>query len=145
MGSWVKYAMGSVNEQLRKFVVLTDAGEVIGGTKNWSAGFLPASFQGTLLRNTGVPILNLAPPDSIGDKQQRSRLDLLKSLNEHFDANKQEDTELDARIHSYELAYRMQSAAPAAVDLTPEYEVTKTLYEMTQEPPTRFLTTSYLA
>jgi len=124
---------------------LTDAGEVIGGTKNWSAGFLPASFQGTLLRNTGVPILNLAPPDSIGDKQQRSRLDLLKSLNEHFDANKQEDTELDARIHSYELAYRMQSAAPGAVDLSQESEATKKLYGMDEEATARFGTNCLLA
>jgi len=145
MGSWVNYALGSANENLPSFVVLTDAGEVIGGAKNWSAGFLPASFQGTLLRNTGVPILNLAPPDSIGDKQQRSRLDLLKSLNEHFDANKQEDTELDARIHSYELAYRMQSAAPGAVDLTQESEATKKLYGMDEEATARFGTNCLLA
>ena len=145
MGSWVNYALGSANENLPSFVVLTDAGEVIGGAKNWSAGFLPASFQGTLLRNTGVPILNLAPPDSIGDKQQRSRLDLLKSLNEHFDANKQEDTELDARIHSYELAYRMQSAAPGAVDLSQESEATRKLYGMDEEATARFGTNCLLA
>jgi uncharacterized protein DUF1501 len=145
MGSWVNYALGSANENLPSFVVMTDAAEVLGGTKNWSAGFLPASFQGTLLRNSGLPILNLAPPDSISDKQQRSRLDLLKSLNQHFGRDKQEDTELDARIYSYELAYRMQSSAPGAVDLSQESDATRKLYGMDEEDTARFGTNCLLA
>ena len=65
-------------------MILTDAGEVVGGTKNWSSGFLPASYQGTLFRREGAPILDLAPPQTIGDEQQRGRLDLLNSLNRHY-------------------------------------------------------------
>jgi len=98
LGSWVMYGLGSANQNLPTFVVLTDAAEVVGGPKNWSAGFLPATYQGTQFRNTGAPILDLNPPDTIGKKQQRGRLDLLKTLNQHFDEDKPEDTELEARI-----------------------------------------------
>jgi uncharacterized protein (DUF1501 family) len=145
MGAWVNYALGSANENLPSFVVLTDASEVVGGPKNWSAGFLPASFQGTQLRNTGAPILDLAPPETIGNKQQRSRLDLLKNLNEHFGANKSEDTELEARINSYELAYRMQAAGPEAVELDKESEATRKLYGMDVEDTAKFGTNCLLA
>ena len=105
---------------LPTFVILTDAGEVLGGSKNWSSGFLPATYQGTLFRREGSPILDLAPPPTIGDARQRGRLDLLYSLNRHFGEARPEDTELEARLNSYELAYRMQSAAPEAVDLAGE-------------------------
>ena len=145
LGSWVMYGLGSANENLPTFVVLTDAGEVIGGPKNWSAGFLPATFQGTLLRNQGAPILDLIPPDSIGDQQQRGRLDLLKQLNQHFDANKTDDSELDARVNAYELAYRMQAAGPEAIDLTKESEATKKLYGMDDEATAKFGTNCQLA
>ena len=145
LGSWVMYGLGSANENLPTFVVLTDAGEVIGGPKNWSAGFLPATFQGTLLRNQGAPILDLIPPDSIGDQQQRGRLDLLKQLNQHFDANKTDDSELDARVNAYELAYRMQAAGPEAIDLTKESEATKKLYGMDDEATAKFGTNCLLA
>ena len=145
MGAWITYALGSSNQNLPSFVVLTDAGEVLGGPKNWSAGFLPATYQGTLLRNSGAPILDVLPQSAIGDDQQRGRLDLLKKLNEHFAADKKEDTELEARINSYELAYRMQAAAPDAVDLTHESEATKELYGMNQEETAKFGTNCLLA
>jgi hypothetical protein len=145
LGSWVMYGLGSANQNLPTFVVLTDAGEVIGGPKNWSSGFLPATFQGTLLRNQGSPILDLIPPDSIGDQQQRGRLDLLKQLNQHFGAGKAEDSELDARINAYELAYRMQAAGPEAIDLSKESEATKKLYGMDEEPTAKFGTNCLLA
>ncbi len=145
LGSWVMYGLGSANENLPTFVVLTDAGEVIGGPKNWSSGFLPATYQGTLFRNTGAPILDLIPPDAIGNRQQRGRLDLLKTLNQHFDADKQDDSDLDARINSYELAYRMQAAGPEAVDLTKETEETKKLYGMDDEATARYGTNCLLA
>jgi len=77
-------------------VILTDAGEVLGGGKNWSSGFLPATYEGTLFRREGAPILDLAPPKSIGEEQQRGRLDLLRSLNRHFGDARPEDTELEA-------------------------------------------------
>ena len=145
LGSWVMYGLGSANQNLPTFVVLTDAGEVIGGPKNWSSGFLPATFQGTLLRNQGSPILDLIPPDSIGDQQQRGRLDLLKQLNQHFGAGKAEDSELDARINAYELAYRMQAAGPEAIDLSKESEATKKLYGMDEEHTAKFGTNCLLA
>jgi hypothetical protein len=145
LGSWVMYGLGSANENLPTFVVLTDAGEVVGGPKNWSSGFLPATFQGTQFRNTGAPILDLIPPDFVGNAQQRGRLDLLKTLNQHFDSDKQDDTDLDARINSYELAYRMQSAGPEAVDLTKETEATRKLYGMDEEATARFGTNCLLA
>src|SRR6266536_3465368 len=112
LGAWITYGLGSANRNLPTFVILTDASEVVGGPKNWSSGFLPATYQGTLLRNEGAPILDLIPPDSIGKQQQRSRLDLLKTLNDHYGADKREDTELEARINAYELAYRMQASGP---------------------------------
>ena len=145
LGSWVMYGLGSANENLPTFVVLTDAAEVVGGPKNWSSGFLPATFQGTQFRNTGAPILDLIPPDTIGKDQQRGRLDLLKNLNQHYNADKPEDTELEARINAYELAYRMQSAGPEAVDLTKETEATKKLYGMDNEATSKFGTNCLLA
>jgi hypothetical protein len=145
LGAWINYGLGSANRNLPSFVVLTDAGEVLGGPKNWSSGFLPATFEGTQLRNEGAPILDLVPPDSIGDKQQRSRLDLLKTLNERFNADKSDDTQLEARINAYELAYRMQAAGPEAVDLSRETEQTKQMYGMDQEATAKFGTNCLLA
>ena len=138
LGAWVTYGLGSANENLPTFVILTDDKEVVGGPKNWSSGFLPAVYQGTQFRNEGAPILDLAPPDSVNDRQQRSKLDLLSTLNRRFSADKHEDTELEARINSYELAYRMQKAAPDAVDLSKESEATKKLYGMDEEPTAKF-------
>src|ERR1044071_8801120 len=97
MGAWVTYGLGTANSNLPTFVVLTDAGEVLGGPKNWSAGFLPANYQGTLLRREGTPIFHLNPPDTVGDEQQRSKLDLLASLNRRYNAANTGDSELDAR------------------------------------------------
>jgi hypothetical protein len=145
MGAWVTYGLGTANENLPTFVVLTDAGEVLGGPKNWSAGFLPATNQGTLLRRQGPPIFHLKPPDTIGDEQQRSKIDLLTALNRRFGADKRDDTELDARIESYELAYRMQSAAPEAVDLTKESDATRRLYGLDDPATERFGTNCLLA
>jgi len=138
MGAWVIYGLGTANNNLPTFVILTDAAEVVGGSKNWSSGFLPASFQGTQLRREGPPVLDLAPPDSIGADQQRGRLDLLNSLNRHYGDKKPEDTELEARLNSYELAYRMQSSAPEAVDLTKESEATHKLYGMDNDVTAQF-------
>lgn len=145
LGSWITYGLGSANQNLPTFVVLTDAGEVIGGPKNWSAGFLPATYQGTQFRNEGAPILDVVPPDTIGDRQQRGRLDLLKELNRRFGADKPEDTELEARINAYELAYRMQAAGPEAVDLSKESDATRRLYGMDNEVTAKFGTNCLLA
>ncbi|MFN3324590.1 MAG: DUF1501 domain-containing protein [Bryobacteraceae bacterium] len=130
LGAWVTYGLGSANRDLPTFVILTDDKEPLGGPKNWSSGFLPATFQGTLFRQGDTPILHLKPPAGTNDEQQRSKLAFLKQLNERFSADKQDDTELDARIRSYELAFQMQAAAPEAVDLNKETEATKRLYGM---------------
>lgn len=135
IGAWTTYGLGSANRNLPTFVVLADDREVLGGPKNWSAGFLPATYQGTQFRNGDSPILHLKSPDGITSDRQRSKLDFLRELNERWGANKAEDTELEARIASYELAYKMQSTAPEAVDLSQESEATKKLYGM-DEPET---------
>jgi uncharacterized protein DUF1501 len=145
MGAWVTYGLGSANRNLPTFVILTDAGEVIGGAKNWSSGFLPATYEGTLFRRDGDPILDLAPPATIGGDQQRGRLDLLKSLNRHFGDRRPGDTELEARLNSFELAYRMQAAAPEAVDLSKESEATRKLYGMDDEATAKYGTNCLLA
>src|SRR3989454_4846358 len=145
MGAWVTYGLGTANQNLPTFVILTDAGEVLGGPKNWSAGFLPASYQGTLLRREGTPIFHLTPPETVGDEQQRSKLDFLASLNRRFNAANAGDSELDARLQSYELAYRMQAAAPEAIDLTKESDATRALYGMDEPETVKFGSNCLLA
>jgi hypothetical protein len=129
LGAWVTYALGSANPDLPAYVVLySGKKEPEAGSVNWSSGFLPAVYQGTAFRPGPSPILNLERPAAIGATQQRDNLDLLKRLNQHSAARYPEDTELQARLNSYELAYRMQSAAPEAVDLSKETDATKELY-----------------
>lgn len=145
LGAWTTYGLGSANENLPAFVILTDASEVLGGPKNWSAGFLPAVYQGTQFRNDGPPMFHLTPPKSIGHLQQRSKLDLLAQLNQHFALDKSDDSELAARLNSYELAYRMQAAAPEAVDLAVESEATRKLYGLDHPNHSKFATNCLLA
>lgn len=128
LGAWVQYGLGSINESLPAFVVLTDLAEVLGGPKNWSAGFLPARYQGTLFRQGQTPIFDLLPPKTISSAQERNKIDLLRELNEEWAQDKPDDTDLAARINSYELAYRMQSAAPEAVNLNEEPTDVRELY-----------------
>lgn len=130
MGAWVNYGLGSANQNLPSFVILLDDKEPVGGGKNWSSGFLPATFQGTQFRQGDTPILHLKSPGGITNEQQRSKLEFLKELNQQWGSDKPEDTELEARIRSYELAYQMQSAAPEAVDLQKESDATRKLYGM---------------
>ena len=83
MGSWITYGLGSENQNLPAFVVIYDAhGGPFGGPANWSSGFMPAAYQGTVFSASGVPIIDLKPPDSVAPEQQRARLDLLAKLNE---------------------------------------------------------------
>jgi hypothetical protein len=111
LGAWTTYGLGSANKNLPSFVVMTDDKDPVGGTNNWSSGFLPAAYQGTQFRRGDTPILDLKPPVTISDSQERNQLGLLRSLNEIWSRDKTEDSELDARIQSYELAYQMQSSA----------------------------------
>jgi hypothetical protein len=135
MGAWTTYGLGAANKNLPAFVVLLDDKEPVGGPKNWSSGFLPATYQGTQFRQGDTPILHLKPPAGVSDEQQRSKLDFLRRLNERFSAENPGDSELEARIGSYELAYQMQSTGPEAVDVSKESEATLKLYGM-DEPAT---------
>jgi len=129
VGSWVTYGLGSENQNLPAFVVVYDArGGPFGGPANWSAGYMPAAFQGTVFRGAGDPIMDLKPPGEVPPEKMRSRMDLLRKLNEMDLERNPAGTELAARIASYELAYRMQGCAPEAVDLARESEVTRKLY-----------------
>ncbi|MCB5183603.1 DUF1501 domain-containing protein [Methylobacillus gramineus] len=134
LGAWVQYALGSANPDLPAYVVLyAGKKEPTGGSVNWSSGFLPAVYQGTAFRPGSSPILHLERPELIAAAQQRDNLDLLKRLNEQRGALYPEDTELRARLNAYELAYRMESSAPEAVDLSKESDATKELYGLNDE------------
>ena len=132
VGSWVTYGLGSENQSLPGFVVVYDhRGGPFSGPSNWSSGYLPATYQGTVFRSQGDPILDLRPPSELlSHEQQRARLDHLATLNEEHAKQHPGSTELAARIASYELAYRMQGCAPEAVDISQESEQTKALYGM---------------
>jgi len=134
VGSWVTYGLGSENQSLPAFVVIYDYhGGPLGGPANWSAGYMPAAYQATVLRATGDPIIDLRPPAEVSPEQQRDRLDLLARLNE-LDLKKYPgSSELAARISSYELAYRMQGCAPEAVDVNSESEATRKLYGLDEK------------
>lgn len=120
LGAWVTYGLGSVNQDLPGFLVLPEVSYPQGGAANWSNGFLPAFFQGTPLRPTGSPILDLQPPAGVSTARQRRNLDLLARTNQRHAAQHPEHTELAARLESYELAFRMQSEVPDALDLSDE-------------------------
>jgi hypothetical protein len=128
MGAWVTYGLGTANKNLPAFVVLLDDKEPVGGPKDWSSGFLPATYQGTQLRQGDTPILHLKPPSGVSDEEQRSKLQFLREINSEYDQRHPGDGEMEARIASYELAYQMQSSGPEAVDLTKESEATKGMY-----------------
>src|SRR5262245_9619489 len=109
LGSWVNYGRGSGNEDLPGFVVMLDpTGGPISGAKNWSSGYMPASFQGTILRSTGAPILDLERPQGMSQATQRRFLDTLNEYNSAHQATRADNSNLAARIASYELAFRMQ-------------------------------------
>jgi hypothetical protein len=139
LGSWVTYGLGSENRNLPGYVVLLDhRGGPINGPPNWSSGFMPAGFQGTQFRASGEPILNLQPPSAVSPEQQRGQLELLGRFNQKYSAGSPRNTELQARIASYELAYRMQSHAPRAVDLSRETQQTQRLYGLDSDRTKQF-------
>ncbi len=129
LGAWLNYGLGTMNQNLPGFVVMTDPrGGPIGSASNWTAGYMPAAYQGTLFRSGGSPLLDLATPKGVSHQTQRHSLDLLKSLNEEHLRQHPDETELMARIESYELAYRMQTTATGVVDLEHEDPATLELY-----------------
>jgi uncharacterized protein (DUF1501 family) len=124
----VTYGLGSVNQDLPGFIVLPEVSYPQGGSANWSNGYLPASFQGTPLRAKGSAILDLQPPVGITTEHQRANLDFLAKLNEqHHDLHPWHD-ELEARMDSYELAFRMQMQVPSVIDIEQEDAKTKAMY-----------------
>ncbi|HWB09939.1 MAG TPA: DUF1501 domain-containing protein [Pirellulales bacterium] len=137
LGSWAIYGLGSENADLPGFVVLADyPEEPPGGNRNWGTGFMPATFQGTKFREGESPILYLAPP-AAGGQRQRAKLDFIQQLNRRHRQERAEDDQLEARIAAYELAYRMQAAAPEAVDLKGETDQTLRLYGIDQKETQR--------
>lgn len=139
LGSWAVYGLGTDNESLPGYVVMLDKrGGPISGQPNWSSGFMPASLQGTLFRPAGNPILDLKGPQHIDAKAQREQLDLLAKLNQQHVRERTGGDELQARIKSYELAFRMQSEAPEAVDLAQESKRTIESYGIGRKPTNEF-------
>jgi hypothetical protein len=135
VGSWVTYGLGSVSDSLPSFVVMSDPknrGLPKGTALNWGAGFLPSVFQGTWLRPQGEPIDNLKRLSNLTDERQRAQLDLLAKLNRSSLSGSPVENELAARVESFELAYRMQTAAPEAFDVSKEPEQVKKLYGLDQ-------------
>ena len=129
IGSWLGYGLGSENRNLPGFVVMLDPrGGPISGATNWSAGYMPAAYQGTVLRATGQPILDLEPGGGLTPRMQRRQIDAINQLNAEHLASRPGYSELQARIASYELAYELQSTAPEALDVSAEDERTKKMY-----------------
>src|SRR6185437_3704808 len=146
LGSWVNYGLGSVNENLPGFVVMLDpTGGPISGSKNWSSGYMPASYQGTILRSGANPVLDLKRPAGMDEKSQRRLLDALHDYNAEHQAPRADNSNLAARIASYEMAFKMQMHAPEAVDLTKETEETKSLYGLNDKRTRDFGTRCLLA
>ena len=135
MGAWITYGLGSVSDDLPAMVVMTEPdGKIKGGTPLWGNGFLPAIHQGSIVQSTGTPILYVDRQSNLSDERQRKILNFAQTLNkEHSSRTSSAAKELDSRIASYELAYRMQTAAPEAVDIKNETEATKKLYGLDDE------------
>ncbi len=128
-GSWVLYGLGSLRQDLPAYVVLSDRGGLpVDGTGNWSAGFLPAVYQGTMFRASGAPVANLALPGDLSSAARRNQLDFLNSLNAAHRRRYPHNSELEARIRDYELAARMQTSVPEVLDIAGETEQTRRLY-----------------
>jgi len=146
LGSWVNYGLGTVNQDLPGYVVMLDhTGGPISGAKNWSSGYMPASFQGTTFKSEGNPLLNLKSVQGMSMTEQLQFIQSLNHLNEGHLKSRFDNTNLEARIASYELAYKMQSTAPEAVELTQESEATKRLYGIDEERTREFGTKCLLA
>ena len=135
LGSWAVYGLGTENANLPGYVVILDKrGGPISGQPNWASGFMPGTYSGTLFRPVGDPILDLRGPAHLTREAQREQLDLLAELNQQHLEQRPGGNELAARIDSYELAYRMQSATPEAVDLSQETQETLDMYGVGKQP-----------
>ncbi len=139
LGSWVNFGMGTENSNLPGFVVMHGPSKPRGGAPVWAPGFLPKVYQASVLNAGGAePIKNLSRAKGLTAEQQRSQLNLLKSLNEQHEQQRPLESDLAARIESFELAYRMQAAAPEAVDVTRESAETQKLYGLERKESANF-------
>lgn len=138
IGAWTTYGLGSANENLPGFVVLPEVSFPQGGAANWGAGFLPAHYQGTPLRPTGSPILDLEPLPHVTREHQRANLDVLSKLNAEHARQRPENAELQARMEAYELAFRMQMQVPDILDIQRESAATMESYGIGTEPTDAF-------
>jgi hypothetical protein len=132
MGSWLTYGLGSVSKDLPGYVVLTAGRGTSGGASNWSSGFLPTTYQGVLLRNQGDPVLDLASPAGLSDAMERKTIEAIDDLNRER-RKTIGDPEIDSRIASYEMAFRMQTSAPELIDLSKESKETLARYGVGRE------------
>lgn len=144
MGAWTVYGLGSESKNLPAFAVLASGVGTSGGATNFSSGFLPSEYQGTLLRSSGDPILYLSNPEGISREQQRSTLDAVRDLNQER-LMETGDAEIASRIASYELAFRMQTAGPELMDFSKESPSTLEMYGVNQETTKQFGTNCLLA
>lgn len=130
LGSWVNYGLGTANDNLPSFVVMCDSsGNPVNGPRNWGSGFMPATHQGVRINGASdEPIANLNLPKGYSSERQQEKLSLLQQFNQSHAETRAQQSELEARIESYELAFRMQAQAPAAVDLAQETEAMQELY-----------------
>lgn len=138
LGAWTTYGLGSSNQNLPGYVVMTELAMPQGGSRNWSNGFLPAHYQGTRLRPTGSPILDLHSPSHKSRAHLRRTLDGLAFLNERHAAKHPQDRALEARMENYELAYRMQTEVPGVMDLKGESEATQESYGLNNKETAAF-------
>jgi hypothetical protein len=139
LGAWATYGLGSENRNMPAFVVLPDPGGwPKGGAPAWGNGFLPAAYQGTVMQGGPSPIQNLETPKGISDAQQRKTINLVNKLNEEHLKQRPNDSELAARIASYELAFRMQSRAAEVVDVSKETAATRKSYGLDLKETSEF-------
>ena len=144
IGAWVTYGLGSESQNLPGFVVMGTGGGTSAGNANWGSGFLPSSYQGVPFRSSGDPVLYLSNPPGFSREDQRERLDVVRDLNERrlLDTG---DVEIASRIEAYELAFRMQAAAPELIDFSKESPATLEMYGINKEPSRAFGTNCLLA
>ena len=143
-GAWVTYGLGSESQELPAFVVLSSGRGTSAGSNNWTSGFLPSSYQGVVFRSSGDPILYLANPQGINKESQSARLEAIGKLN----AERQRDTgdaAIASRINSYELAFRMQLAAPKLLDFSDESASTLDMYGVNKDATRPYATNCLLA
>lgn len=138
LGAWTTYGLGTLNQNLPGYVVMTELAFPQGGAGNWSNGFLPAYFQGTRLRTEGSPILDLNSQPWKSREHQRRALDELAALNAQYAAQHPEQRDLGARMETYELAYRMQMEVPEVLGIEGESEATKEMYGLNEKHTATF-------